>query len=99
MAAPRSQVELRPAPPSTAELSPASSACSQAVSLRLCGQHVGMRPSGLLASDSEANCRRVAAGPEGIGKRDHMGFPHPSPATQQLAWQRVLEFFDRTLKH
>lgn len=28
-----------------------------------------------------------------------MGFPHPPAATQQLAWERVLEFFDRTLKH
>lgn len=38
-------------------------------------------------------------GEEGIAKREHMGFPHPPPADQQLAWERVLGFFDKTLKH
>lgn len=39
------------------------------------------------------------AGPEGIAKRDHMGFPHPSPEDQQLAYDRLLAFFDQHLKH
>ena len=36
-------------------------------------------------------------GDEGVAKRDHMGFPHPPPAAQELAWQRVFDFFGKHL--
>lgn len=34
----------------------------------------------------------------GKEKRDHMGFPHPPPEQQQLAWERVFAFLDENLK-
>jgi carboxymethylenebutenolidase len=37
-------------------------------------------------------------GPEGVAKRDHMGFPHPSKDVQDLAWSRVLGFLEKQLK-
>lgn len=37
-------------------------------------------------------------GQEGVAKREHMGFPHPPAATQQMAWQRVIEFLNQHLK-
>ncbi|GAB4820555.1 hypothetical protein N2152v2_007601 [Parachlorella kessleri] len=37
-------------------------------------------------------------GDEGKEKREHMGFPQPSAESQQLAWQRLLDFFDKNLK-
>ncbi len=41
----------------------------------------------------------ICAGEEGIAKREHMGFPHPPPAQQHLAWERVLALFDKHLKN
>jgi carboxymethylenebutenolidase len=37
-------------------------------------------------------------GEEGEAKRDHMGFPHPPTAQRELAWERVVAFFDKHLK-
>ena len=31
-------------------------------------------------------------------RSEHMGFPHPPPEAQEVAWKRLLEFLDKNLK-
>ena len=53
-------------------------------------------PSLLLTLPACSHCPPACL--QGVAKREHMGFPEPSPEVQSLAWERVFKLFEDNLK-